>query len=58
MRDEASDRALAAAFRKDGFRKKGPEKSDLRRITRLYRTDDIAERRCWMRAPGWCLAYE
>ena len=58
MRDEASDRALAAAFEKDGFRKNGSEKSGLSRITRLYRTDDIAEQRCWMRAPGWCLAYE
>jgi len=58
MRDEASDRALAAAFEKDGFRNGVSGKSGLSRITRLYRTDDIAEQRCWMRAPGWCLAYE
>jgi protein-L-isoaspartate(D-aspartate) O-methyltransferase len=58
MRDEASDRALAAAFEKDGFRNGVSGKSGLSRITRLYRTDDIAEERCWMRAPGWCLAYE
>jgi protein-L-isoaspartate(D-aspartate) O-methyltransferase len=57
MRDEASDQALVAAFEKDGFRN-GAKNSGLSRITRLYRTDDIAEQRCWMRAPGWCLAYE
>jgi protein-L-isoaspartate(D-aspartate) O-methyltransferase len=58
MREEASERALAAAFEKDGFGKNGFKSSGLSRITRLYRTDDIAEERCWMRAPGWCLAYE
>ena len=25
---------------------------------RLYRRDDLPEERCWLRAPGWCLAYE
>ncbi len=48
MRDEASERALAAAFKND----------DVRRVTRLYRTDDIAVDRCWLKAPGWCLAYD
>lgn len=48
MRDEVSERALAAAFEKD----------DWRRVTRLYRTADHPEERSWLRAPGWCLAYE
>jgi protein-L-isoaspartate(D-aspartate) O-methyltransferase len=47
-RDEASEKALAAAFEKGGWEK----------VTRLYRRDDIPEERCWLRAPGWCLAYE
>jgi protein-L-isoaspartate(D-aspartate) O-methyltransferase len=58
MRDEASDRALAAAFQKDGFRNGSSKGSSLGKITRLYRTDDIADERCWVRGPGWCLAYE
>ncbi len=53
LRDEASEKALVAAFEKGGF-----ENGDLGRITRLYRTDDIPETRCWLRAPGWSLAYE
>jgi protein-L-isoaspartate(D-aspartate) O-methyltransferase len=57
MRDEASEKALVAAFEKDGFRN-GAKNSGLSKITRLYRTDNIAEAGCWMRAPGWCLAYE
>ena len=48
MRDEASERALAAAFKND----------DVRRVTRLYRTGAIADERCWLKAPGWCLAYD
>lgn len=47
-RDEASEKALAAAFAGDG----------LQRVTRLYRHDDIADERCWVRGPGWCLAYD
>jgi protein-L-isoaspartate(D-aspartate) O-methyltransferase len=47
-RDEESETALAAAF----------AKGDLKRITRLYRRDDIPEERCWVRGRGWCLAYE
>ncbi|MGO8832764.1 MAG: protein-L-isoaspartate O-methyltransferase family protein, partial [Roseiarcus sp.] len=47
MRDAASERALAAAF----------EKGDWNRVTRLYRSDDLPDERCWLRAPGWCLAY-
>jgi protein-L-isoaspartate(D-aspartate) O-methyltransferase len=41
------------AFEKGAF-----ESGDLGRVTRLYRTDDIAEKRCWLRAPGWSLAYD
>ena len=46
-RDEASERALAEAFAKGGWE----------RVTRLYRDQDIPEERCWVRGPGWCLAY-
>jgi len=48
MRDEVSERALAAAF----------EQGDWKRVTRLYRTDAPPAERCWLRAPGGCLAYE
>ena len=47
MRDPDSDAALA-----EGFAKGGAES-----VTRLYRTDDVPEERCWVRAPGWTLAY-
>jgi protein-L-isoaspartate(D-aspartate) O-methyltransferase len=47
-RDVASEAALAAAFAKGGWE----------RVTRLYRGDDVPAERCWLRAPGWCLAYE
>lgn len=47
-RDDTSERALAVAM----------EKGDSLRVTRLFRTDDMPEERCWLRAPGWCLAYE
>lgn len=53
MRDESSESALIAAFEKRGF-----NSGRLGKITRLYRTDDIADERCWVRAPGWSLAYE
>jgi protein-L-isoaspartate(D-aspartate) O-methyltransferase len=46
-RDAESERALAAAFEKGGGE----------RVTRLYRRDDLPEEQCWLRAPGWCLAY-
>lgn len=46
-RDESSERALSEAFAKGG----------LQRITRLYRDQEIAEERCWVRGPRWCLAY-
>jgi protein-L-isoaspartate(D-aspartate) O-methyltransferase len=47
MREAASEKALEAAF----------EKGDWRRITRLYRRDDIPAEQCWLTAPGWRLAY-
>jgi protein-L-isoaspartate(D-aspartate) O-methyltransferase len=46
-RDEASERALAEAFAKQGWEQ----------VTRLYRDQEIAEERCWLRGSGWCLAY-
>jgi protein-L-isoaspartate(D-aspartate) O-methyltransferase len=53
LRDEASEKALVTAFEKRGFKV-----GDLGKVTKLYRTDDILEERCWVRAPGWSLAYE
>jgi protein-L-isoaspartate(D-aspartate) O-methyltransferase len=47
-RDETSEAALAEAFKKGGWK----------RVTRLYRNEDVPEERCWVRAPGWCLAYD
>jgi protein-L-isoaspartate(D-aspartate) O-methyltransferase len=46
-RDEASERALADAFAKQGWQ----------RVTRLYRDQEIPAERCWLRGSGWCLAY-
>jgi len=43
-RDETSERALAKALA-------GNE------VTRLYRHENVPEDDCWLRAPGWCLAY-
>jgi len=47
-RDLASESALAKAFQNGGFEK----------VTRLYRTAEIEEKRCWVRGPDWALAYE
>jgi protein-L-isoaspartate(D-aspartate) O-methyltransferase len=46
-RDPDSEAALDAALQAGGAEK----------ITRLYRTDTIPAERCWLRAPGWSLAY-
>jgi protein-L-isoaspartate(D-aspartate) O-methyltransferase len=46
-RDPHSEAALAKAFEAGGWD----------RVTRLYRSDDIAEDRCWVKGVGWCLAY-
>lgn len=45
MRDEESERALATAFEKGGFRD----------VKRLVRGDDAPEAECWVKAPGWAL---
>src|SRR5215472_603409 len=47
-RDETSEAALAEAFKRGGWK----------RVTRLYRNENAPEERCWLRAPGWCLAYD
>jgi protein-L-isoaspartate(D-aspartate) O-methyltransferase len=47
-RDDASEAALAAAF----------DKGNAAKVTKLYRTNDIPDEHCWLRAPGWSLAYE
>jgi protein-L-isoaspartate(D-aspartate) O-methyltransferase len=47
-RDETSERALAKAFAKGGWE----------RVTRLYRHQKIAAKRCWVQGAGWCLAYD
>ena len=46
-RDDASERALAAAL----------EGGRWREVTRLFRHNDIPPERCFLKAPGWCLAY-
>ena len=28
------------------------------KVTRLYRNQEIAEERCWVHGPDWCLAYD
>lgn len=48
MRDDASERALAAALSNGG----------MERVTRLYRNEHIPEDRRWLQGAGWCLAYE
>jgi protein-L-isoaspartate(D-aspartate) O-methyltransferase len=58
VRDEASENALLAAFDHKGSTNRDARNSGLEKVTRLYRTDDIPEERCWVRAPGWSLAYE
>ena len=46
-RDGGSERLLADAFAKGGWE----------RVTRLYRNQEFADENCWLRGPGWCLAY-
>ncbi|SFI66468.1 protein-L-isoaspartate(D-aspartate) O-methyltransferase [Phyllobacterium sp. CL33Tsu] len=48
MRDPESERALAIAF----------GNGELKRVTRLYRSNDIPPERCWLEGKGWCLAYD
>jgi protein-L-isoaspartate(D-aspartate) O-methyltransferase len=47
-RDAESERALGAALDKGGWE----------RVTRLYRSGDVPEEQCWLKGPGWALAYE
>ena len=47
-RDEASAKALEAAF----------EKGDWQKVTRLYRHTNLPVEHCWVQAPGWSLAYD
>lgn len=46
-RDEAAERALAEAL----------AKGRLTEIMRLYRNADVADKDCWLRGDGWCLAF-
>jgi protein-L-isoaspartate(D-aspartate) O-methyltransferase len=46
-RDAASEAALDRALQAGGWEK----------VTRLHRTSDLPEERCWLRAPGWALTY-
>jgi protein-L-isoaspartate(D-aspartate) O-methyltransferase len=46
-RDATAESALAAAL----------QRGDAKNVTRLYRGDLPPPERCWLRAPGWCLAY-
>jgi protein-L-isoaspartate(D-aspartate) O-methyltransferase len=46
-RDEAAERALAAALAKGRFQE----------VTRFYRRADMADERCWLKGGDWCLAY-
>jgi protein-L-isoaspartate(D-aspartate) O-methyltransferase len=53
-RNPGSEAALAVAIESDiESRTEG-----WRRVTRLYRGIKVAEERCWLRAPGWTLAFE
>ena len=47
LREPEEEAAIAEAF------KKGRAKE----VTRLYRSDDIPEERCWLRGRGWALAF-
>lgn len=45
MRDIESEKVLAAAF----------ESGEHKRVTRLYRTDDLPTVQCRVHGHGWCL---
>lgn len=53
-RDEASEAALGAAIENDAAN----QSEGWKRVTRLYRDQDIPADRCWLRAPDWALAYD
>jgi protein-L-isoaspartate(D-aspartate) O-methyltransferase len=47
-RDEESEQALAKAL----------ASGRLNEVTRLYRHGNVADEDCWLKAPGWSLAYK
>jgi protein-L-isoaspartate(D-aspartate) O-methyltransferase len=47
-RDEASEKALREAL----------AHGRLNEVTRLYRHEEVPDEDCWLKAPGWCLAYK
>lgn len=47
-RDETAEAAIGAALAGGGWRD----------VRRLYRGDAVPDDKCWLRAPGWCLAYD
>lgn len=47
MRDEVSERALAGAFEKHGYRD----------VKKLRRTNNVPDEECWVKAPGWSMTY-
>jgi protein-L-isoaspartate(D-aspartate) O-methyltransferase len=47
-RDPEAEAALDAAL----------DKGDWNKVTRLIRGETVPDERCWLRGPGWCLAYE
>jgi protein-L-isoaspartate(D-aspartate) O-methyltransferase len=53
-RNPDAEAALAAAIERDN----ADRAEGWRRVTRLYREPEVPEERCWLRAPGWALAYE
>ena len=46
-RDDVSERALAAALKTGRWGE----------VTRLYRHNDVPDDQCFLKAPGWSLAY-
>ncbi len=48
LREPESEAVLAAALENEGWKK----------VTRLYRSAELPEERCWLRGRGWSLAYD
>ena len=48
LREPESESVLAAAFENEGWKQ----------VTRLYRSAELPEERCWLRGRGWSLAYD
>ena len=47
-RDDPSEGALTKSLK---------AYAEAKRVTKLYRGDDIPDEDCWLRGDGWCLAY-